>query len=269
MHGSIFIQTLRTSLAASPQDMKRRRDADIAQSRDQAMKRRRYRRATGMNPTTMFGPAVRRPSVAYPELKGVDVTVGVNMVPTVMDTSSAITLLNGVAPGTGSYNRVGRHAQLKSIRISGYWVWSKAADINIEPGWLRQVIVWDSQPSGTLPKKSDIFGMTSQDGTEASFMTNGVRYDNTARFKILKDNVFTFNVQSLATTAGVVLQQVMPYDIFIDLKEKKTTYSGQNTPCTIADISSGALYVIRMSSLDVDQGGSLVGTGYARLRYTD
>jgi len=204
-----------------------------------------------------------------PELKGVDTNIALNGVQTNMASSDGMTVMNLIAPGTGSYNRVGRQTILKSLRYCGYFLWTKQTDTTIEPVWIRQVLVWDLQPNGIIPTKADIFGITNQQGVENSYITNPVKYDNTARFRILKDNILTTNATALSTTAGTSLQFILPYDEYVDLGIKKTTWSGQSTPATIADISTGALYLITMSSIDVGEGSSWVRNGYARLRYTD
>jgi len=164
---------------------------------------------------------------------------------------------------------VGRQTVMKSIRYSGHFVWTKATDVTIEPVWLRHVLVWDLQPNGVIPTKADIFGITNQLGTETSERTNPVRYDNTARFRILKDNILCTNATALSTTPNTSLQFILHFDEYVDLGIKKTTWSGQSATASISDISTGALYLITMSSLAIDEGSSWTRNGYARLRYTD
>lgn len=203
------------------------------------------------------------------ELKGVDNAFNETIGPSDMATSVDVMPINLVAPGTGSWNRIGRQIIMKSLRYNGIFVWTRSADATVEYAWIRQVLVWDLQPSGALPVKSDIFGYTPQNGTESSNIYAQIRYDTMGRFKILRDDIMTLNVDSLATTAATSLQQVCHFDNFVDLGIKKTTYQGQSTPATIGDISTGALYLVTMSSLTIAEGASLIRRGDWRLRFTD
>jgi len=73
----------------------------------------------------------------------------------------------------------------------------------------------------------------------------------------------------LAGTTNLVLQ-TRPFDMFINLNGLKTTYSGQTDPQTIADISSGALYVFFRANTNVATDFIQVESdSFARLRYKD
>jgi len=208
------------------------------------------------------------------ELKGVDINLALNPVLNSTGTNGSSFLLNGIAPGTGSFNRVGRKVSLKTLRLKG------AYNFQMTPSSLgavlgnscRMVIVYDRQPnSGTIPTWDTIFGVTDQAGTETSTIDAPLKYDNMDRFRVIKD--VTRDVATIpanVVTTGVV-DQYVHFDEFMSLKGLETTYSGQSATCTIADISTGALYVYFRSSTN-SGGTTLVQVdtdSIARLRYQD
>lgn len=136
------------------------------------------------------------------------------------------------------------------------------------------VVVYDKQPSGSLPVFSDIFGHTPPTGVEASAYLDAQRYDNTDRFRILRDKVIRMDINSQNTAAAgaAVTVDRYPFDEFIKLS-LETNFSGQTSPQTISDISSGALYVIfRVATVGAsaaDNDVAISPNSFARLRYTD
>jgi len=213
------------------------------------------------------------------EVKGVDIALtAASIVNTTNDGTNAV-VLNLVPPGSGSWNRIGRKAQLQSIRLKGTALFVSipgSSGINLG-NWVRMVVVYDKQPSGTQPAWDTIFGITPQSGTEASTLLAPLRFDNMERFQVLKDCMLTPND---ALAVGVVttgsITQVVPFDEFIPLKGRETVYSGQTATQTIADISSGGLYVyfralynqsINLTTPGV--GASIDANSFARLRFLD
>lgn len=209
------------------------------------------------------------------EKKGVDLVIAGQAIATTNTNGSAFTL-NLVQPGSASYNRVGRKIFNKSVRLTGvaqyaYRPVTTTASTHGAP--LRMVVVWDKQPSGALPTFDDIFGVTLQDGTEQSTVYSPPRYDNMSRFQVLRDKIIECNPDMLAATGGTV-NNVLPsyhFDEYIKLGNRTTVYSGQSSPATIADISSGALYVYFRSRLDLTNEAewSIRDESNARLRYSD
>jgi len=200
------------------------------------------------------------------EKKGVDGNMDISAgILETTNTNSNIFVPVLVSPGTASYNRVGRKIQLRSLRVRGvYELESGSTSVTV-----RMVIVWDKQPSGVLPTFDIIFGSTAQDGTESSDVLDALRYDNMDRFQILRDVVVSLTPQGYAGSAVPGLNQYV-FDEYVKLTGKETVYSAQNTPCTIADVSSGGLYVI-FRATDRVSGVREVNTAFTtyRLRYTD
>lgn len=194
-----------------------------------------------------------------------------------VDDNTMIMPVNLIGAGSGSWQRVGRKVSLHSIRLSGRFslrsspmaVPEEAAFYPVRDNVIRWAIVWDRQPSGALPKWSDIFGRTVQDGNETSYVLDPLRYDNTERFRVLKDERISMNpgtFSALSPDVNVLSHSVNSY---LMLNGRETVFSGNNDPMTIADISSGALYVVwRVISGDV-AARIVPGQFICRLRYSD
>jgi len=222
-------------------------------------------------------PSYRAPSRSYGrssgELKGVDTSLTLSPVIATTTTNGSAFLLNAIAPGSASYNRIGRKSSLKSLRIKGglSCVMTPSANGTVLANSLRMVVVWDKQPnSGAIPTWDVIFGVTDQLGNETSTVTAPLRYDNMDRFQVIKDKSYDLEtlIGGVASTAAIV--QYLSVDEFISLGGRETNYSGQSATCTTADISTGALYVyFRAQANDATSAFSVDADTIARLRYLD
>lgn len=209
------------------------------------------------------------------ELKGVDLDLPTGAVSANISDSSGFYVPQLCNMGTGSYNRVGRKQFLHSIRISGAVFWLSKQDSGgsvTYPNRLRMALVWDKQPSGALPVYSDIFAVTTADGTTTPFFSANQNYANTGRFHVIRDKWITFNPVSgsaASATTGVVEQRQV--DMFVKLN-KETVYSGNTVPPsgpTISDISSGALYLIVKAGYNNAENYVDCTNLKCRVRYTD
>ena len=210
------------------------------------------------------------------ELKGMDtvLTQAASIVASTGDNSNALAL-NLVETGAGSYNRIGRKIFCKTLRLKGmaiYYSQTAATTYDVGRSALRMVVVWDKQPSGVLPAWDVIFGHTTQDGTEASTTMGNLKFDNTGRFQVLKDCLFyPPPVMPSDGAAAANVSSAVCFDEFIDLKNRTTIFSGDSDPTTIADISSGGLYVYWRAIDAVTASENAWGiddTSTARLRFT-
>jgi len=209
------------------------------------------------------------------EKKGVDTPLVYNPVIATTSTNAGIFVVNLVQTGNGSWNRVGRSIQNHSLRIRGeaYQTVTLIDDSALVSSTLRMVVVWDKQPSGVaIPSFDDIFGHTLQDGTEASNFLDAIRYDNMGRFQILRDTLLRADIGAVSSsnTTSDTARYTASFDEYIKLGGRETIFSGQSTPMTIADISTGALYVIfRAEGQTAQTYYQISGDSFARLRYTD
>ena len=206
------------------------------------------------------------------EKKGMDTAITFAQIPSTVNDNSGMIVLNLIQQGAGSWNRVGRKVNLRSIRIRGDIIHQQVTGASgFTTGQVvRCVVVWDKQPSsGTIPKWSDIFGFTAQDGTEGTSMYAPIRYDNMDRFSILRDVTYDPQPGAKAQTSPDTVSYFNTIDEYIRLGDRECVFSGQSNPMTIADVSTGAIYFCvraRINNvLSVQSNISLT----ARLRYTD
>lgn len=244
--------------------------------------RRRQRARRVMINTAAVRNILRRPLPVYRtsgELKGVDVDTDLSSgnVLATTSTNAGIFTLNLVSPGSGPNNRVGRKIRCFSVRIKGTATYQYAATATtgtMRSSSIRIVLVWDRQPSGVLPIFSAIFGTTVIDGTEASEFLDPLRYDNTGRFRVVKDMVLSASPNGQNEFGGTTdaMQITHVYDEFIDLKRSmnnETIFGGQTVPTAIADVSSGALYMLIRAQTNESTSQWSLDNSFARVRYRD
>lgn len=212
-----------------------------------------------------------------PELKGVDTVIDVAGVAPQFDDTLSSFCLNLVQAGTAAWNRVGRTIRLRSVRVTGLLIYYYKVLDQLDPigkytfsGTVRMVVVWDAQPSGVMPRFQDIFGHTQQDGTTSETMFDHVRYDMMERFSVLRDTVKSSPPNVSLSDYMQFGRSEVPFDEYIELGDREVVFSGTSNPATIADVSSGAVYVFFRSSHYYFPGSYWdVERSVARLRYTD
>jgi len=242
-----------------------------------------YNRATGGLTAAARGKSLNRAVAAAVrktvEKKGVDFPLTiVGPVTNTTNTNGDVFCVDLVQQGAGSWNRVGRKIELQSLRIRGTVFWQydgEAVTANLNGNTLRIVVVWDKQPSGNaIPTFDTVFGVTGQDGSETSTFLNPVKYDNMDRFSVLRDCVMDFIPRVANTLAGGTVNAVSErrnFDEFIPLKGREVVFLGQSAPMTIADVSTGAVYVYFRAADAINNVNDITieATSFARLRYID
>jgi len=209
------------------------------------------------------------------ELKGVDTSIAIADVLATTNTNVGVLTLNLIVPGNGSFNRVGRKVRLQSARMFGqvFATFAAAGTTGTMAGaTVRMILVWDKQPSGVLPTFDTIFGTTIADGTEATAPLDPLKFDNTARFRVLRDVRKSLNPKFHNAEGGTEDYQYIMwcFDEFVKLPSLETVYSGQSSPQTIADISSGALYFIARATTNTSNVTEMsINNSFCRVRYTD
>lgn len=189
--------------------------------------------------------------------------------------NAGIVVLNLIRPGSASYNRIGRKAYIKACRVWGNLFCELAPQAttgDLQSVSVRSAIVWDKQPSGVLPSFDAIFGHTDQAGTETSNYLDPLRFDNMERFELLAEWVEDMNPDDTPVGFGGTRDMQIRskhFDKTIHFR-KTTTFSGESSPCTIADISTGGLYFITRANINIDSKASAsINNGFARIFYTD
>lgn len=249
----------RRSVRARPGKMSRRGLVD-------AQRRALRQAARSMITTTRFTTATRYPG----ELKGVDTAISWPTVPNTTNTNTNIQILNGIAAGTGSYQRVGRKVISKSLRISGYAecnIVTTAAGSDLYGNIIRFIVVWDKQPSGAAyPNFDAIFGKTNSAGVATSDIWSPPAYNTMDRFRVLKDWMIMCEPDS-TPTAGNVSVYRFPVECYLRLANLESNYSGPNA--TETDVNTGSLYLIARCITN-DATATTWGTYLTtRLRYVD
>lgn len=202
-----------------------------------------------------------------------------NDIVSVMTNNSFVYPVNLIQAGSGSWQRVGRAVTMKSIRLKGNFTLEynnaiSQSDLILRGRKVRALIVYDKQPNGTIPIKSDIIQYKNQAGTESGFYDGLLSYDNMERFTILRDmNMdmnwganFTSNDEATETEQLSIKCSIDEY-VKIGLS---TNYKAESSPAVIGDISTGALYIVFLTDVaDSTDSPLLSFNGIARLRYSD
>ena len=212
------------------------------------------------------------------EKKGMDTNISVSTAITnSTSTNGDCFVLNLIQQGAGSWNRIGRNVYLHSLRLKGGVRLQLDVDSSASGNIFRMVVVWDKQPSGgAIPSFDTVFGRTIQDGTETCLSLDPAKFDNMGRFEIIRDKLIDLNpVANYYPSPGGGVQTLITdyhFDEYMKLNRRKVTYSGQSNPMTIADISTGALYIyFRVTNTPAGDAVTVRVTpqSVARLRYSD
>jgi len=164
------------------------------------------------------------------------------------DTTGAILLVNGLVPGVGFSQRVGRevhvrhlHAEVTSLVTAG-----TGAD-----QYHRVLLVQDRQPNGAAPAITDVLTAVSPNA-----LPNLI---NQARFHIWEDRRVYLNA-SAEPSSG----KVWSFDFPLSIR----THYNDGVAGTVADIVTNSLYVMVMGNLVAGVTAG-VTTINVRVRYSD
>lgn len=209
------------------------------------------------------------------ELKGMDTSLDLAPVISTVNTNASSFVINLIQSGNESYNRVGRkviHKYLYIKAIANHYYQAETTTNNANSNTLRMVLVWDKQPSGNaIPTFDSIFGRTTQTGTESCSFIDPRRYDNMSRFQVLLDKVIDSNSVGDGYTGGTTNGNFQSYNIneYVKLGSRESVYASTVNPLTIADISSGALYMFFRSRDNQAYNLWNIVSSMVRLRYLD
>lgn len=213
------------------------------------------------------------------EIKGTDYNLPTSGVLNTVNTSGGMYLMNGLIMGTGSWNRLGRQIQMKSLQyklLFSLTLGNLGATLPSVAPALRILLVYDKQPNLAVPNFDGIFSELDNAGVQSTTVYSGLDYGRMKRFTILRDKLINPDLGGLMTDASPA-QNAVTYHVhedFIKLKRLTTEYdstgSAGNTG-TIGDIMSGALYLIfRSNFATADQGQwQIRDDSFCRLRYFD
>lgn len=157
------------------------------------------------------------------------------------NTTGQFSLLAAPVPGNDFTNRIGRKVLLKSLYIRGI-VTCELADqdgptVGASPAQLARMIIFeDKQPNGAAPAVLDLL-------TSATSQAQ-LNLNNRDRFKIIRDEQFALEAYAYSTTATQAVASLSnAFDIKMYIKLNIEMIFNAGTAGTIADITSGALYM--------------------------
>jgi len=173
-------------------------------------------------------------------------------------TAEGLMACNLIRVGASNFERIGREIKLKSLLVNLRF----GVGATDGPNVIRVVVVWDTRPEDTMTTWDNIFHLQKNDGS-AQLPGAGPLYPPSMatrdRFRILRDERIQIN-------PGVGEAGDYFCRMYVPLKGMKTTFQGTTTTPTLANISTGALYLgvrcTQANSASVSQGDSFV-----RLRY--
>lgn len=201
-----------------------------------------------------------------PEKNGVD-----TLISSEFNVTAPMTLLNATVPGDNINNRKGRKISMVSLSLRGF---VRFADSGGSPGtsdYLRLIVFYDRQPNGAAPAIADLLQDTNAAGATQTVSYSNLNLSNADRFKILIDDYWAPQGTVGATTGYAYdgLQNSYTNNVkhFIPLKGLETHYNA-GTAGTIADITTGSLYLVTMG-IPGDADAQWRFLGEARIRYHD
>jgi len=221
--------------------------------------------------TVTLTKAVKNAITKVGEKKFVDTSISF-VVPSAYSGNNGAVVLNLIQEGSSSFERTGRTVKLEAVRIRGYIRTLQRQEPtvgNMYANLVRIVVVWDREPTGTIPDWNAIFLNVDQTGGTANLLFSSVKPEEIPRFSVLRD-VTTQIIPQVFPTGGSenFCESKHHIDEYIKLNMRETHYTSANSdPCTIANIKTGALYLYaRASEQNTDDESSLTGM-FGRLAY--
>lgn len=168
------------------------------------------------------------------------------------DSTGAMTLLNGLVPGTGASQRIGMKVALRSIEFKGQVRVTAATGADQIQ---RYIVLLDRQANGAAPAALTDF----LNGAGVYYSLRNLA--NRRRFKAIHDRMFSLNATGEPDSQRC-------WKFYIKFRKPITVEFNAGNAGTVADIVTNSLYFI---SLGQAPAGATAGSilGYCRLRYTD
>lgn len=187
--------------------------------------------------------------------------------------TACVQALNLCQQGTGIAQRDGNKISMKSLRVR-FGIIAGNAVVAANPTNVRVLVLYDRQPNGAYPAINTILGESLQSNT----IGTGTMYSNLnpnffERFRVLMDKQITlqpFDGTAITSTSCTGPTDVCGFklDEFILLKDLETLFNGTANPLTIAQITTGALYIATFGDTAA-ANQPWVMTGTTRLRFRD
>jgi hypothetical protein len=165
-------------------------------------------------------------------------------------TTTGFSLLNGLVPGVGQNQRLGRKVKLRHLHVDSIIEWTGPGAAQTAYDRLRFLVVYDRESNAAAPAWADIITSTDAASTATSTSWDSMNPSNVDRFMILADRkLFMNNYNAAVNAVSFYLSQVnidrgpMRFSIDIPLGGLETHFNA-GTAGTIADITLGSLYIV-------------------------
>lgn len=208
------------------------------------------------------------------DLKGVDLSHNGVLIQDLTNNTDVVPI-GLVALGDGMFRRKDREITLKSIRLKiGATCTYKhdTASGHLHNTSARFTLVWDTKPQDSPPKWNDIFGNLSDGGVVSANFRSTLLFQNTDRFRVLRDEIIPINQQVYAPPGLFPGLETAQYSIerdwYVDLKGKKSIYTPNHAAATLSGVEQGILYLVSRASYAADHTSTAYHAN-ARVRFTD
>jgi len=212
------------------------------------------------------------------ELKRMD-TVGL-VVPSELNESSgqSFVLLNGIQAGSGTFQRLGRKVNMKSLAVKCHWqpnINPLNEDMDFPDYTCRFMIIYDREAEENITF-GDVIQNVDETGVPSIEPTAFPNIFNKERFLILRDKAFSFPAGTVVRngTTNKIVSAVTAADTtnlseraqimcdkstgdaviwqeYIKLKGLEATYKSTSNPMTIANFQTGALYIVLWADISL------------------
>lgn len=197
------------------------------------------------------------------EKKVSDIAVGVVQI----NTTGTFTLLHIPQLGTDFTNRIGRKTLIRSFYVKGRVTTEGAGGatqgLNVASQQARMILFCDLQPNGAVPVVTDLLNSAEP--------ASHLNLNNRDRFKILKDKMWAFDpyINIVTATQAQASCSRQCYSLKAYMKLNQEVIFNATNGGTIADITSGALYLFWIGSQPAGAGTDANAIISTRVRYED
>lgn len=200
---------------------------------------------------------------ASPELKNFDyVNTGADIVSDI----PVVACINAITTGTSSVQMLGRRCMMKAIQLNYNLTYDYNASIigtNIinNPVVARIMLVYDNQPSGSLPTMTDVLN-------SAAGVNDFLNLNNTDRFTVLFDKRHSMGCVNVVTGSVTYSHTTGPLNADNQwYKKTNLLFEGPST-AGIVGINHGAIYFMCTSDRTT-ASSALVVRCATRIRFSD
>jgi len=220
-----------------------------------------------------------------PEMKWIDRAGDITFDGVAANNAAVGVPINWLQRGTATWNRIGRKVNWKTMEVHccltvndgpvGTW---PVLPRSVGAHNLRVAVIYDKEPTGTVPNYNTIFDNRSNLGVTTSSVMAMPNGDEKERFVILRDKIVYVPQCEFAANAAGALNQLEGLDDnvglnaaffpkdeegrdasswhwYINLANLISTFSGDSAAVSIGDFAAGAIYIVTFASYAAGAAG--------------